>query len=71
MKAEVGTVLESEDGFYVVVETQMGQATVLSKVEDYVAKISVIRYNGEPKTIEEVIKIKVDEYMNHNKVIRF
>lgn len=71
MMHPIGTVLESEDGFYVVAEAEKGQAVVLQKIERYVEKIAMLDYEGESRYLKEILDIKVKEYMEKNTVIRF
>lgn len=68
---KVGTVLEGEDGFYVVKQTVNGQAVVLESLEKFVAGVTLMQHDGVTMSVSEFLAIKSDEYMRNNKVIRF
>lgn len=61
---DLGDVIKVDDKHYVVTEISNGQVTTRVLLEDFVSANLVIMYDGEYRTIKDVIQIHCEKYIN-------
>lgn len=70
MQIEAGSVIILPDGSkHVVTETVDGNITQTEDLETYVAHATTVKYLGEIMTLHEVLTLRVDEFLNSEKVV--
>ena len=67
----IGAVIETDEGSFVITEKQNGKPSKLEDINKYVASITLLRHQGKARTIEEILKMKVEEYSRNNRLTNF
>jgi hypothetical protein len=65
----VGTVISNEQGLHVITEIVNGQIANMEQLEDFIARSLVLEYEGELRTLKEIIQDHCDEYLLKNEII--
>lgn len=61
---DLGDVIKVDDKHYVVTEISNGQVATRVLLEDFVSANLVIMYDGEYRTIKDVIQTHCEKYIN-------
>ena len=64
MSVKIGSVIKSTLGLYVVTHITDGMISKTEKLEDFIAKNTLVKEGGEWKTINEVVEKRCDMYLN-------
>lgn len=67
----IGAVIETEEGSFVITEKQNGKPSKLEDLNKYVARITLLRHQGEARSIEEILNMKVEEYTKNNRLTNY
>ncbi|MGX7596330.1 hypothetical protein ACWNS2_13945 [Planococcus plakortidis] len=67
----IGAVIETDEGSFVITEKQNGKPSKLEDLNKYVASITLLRHQGEARTIEEILNMKVEEYTKNNRLTNY
>lgn len=65
----IGTVISDGKGYQIVTKIVNGLVAETEPIENFITKNVVIEHKGERKTIQDIINMYCDEYMDKNKVI--
>lgn len=60
---KVGDVIVNKAGRHVIMSMANGQVLDTEVMEKYIVENTLIPYNGEHRTIEEIIEIESNEYL--------
>lgn len=72
MRVNLGSVIKDEKGLHVVTGIVNGNAIAETvPLEEYISRNLVINYNGESRTIQEIIEMECDNYLSKAEVIEF
>jgi hypothetical protein len=66
---KTGTVISNEQGFHVITKIVNGQIANMERLEDFISKNVVLEYEGELRTIKEIIQLYCDEYLLKHEII--
>jgi hypothetical protein len=66
---KVGTVISNEQGLHVITEIVNRQIANMERLEDFIARNLVLEYEGELRTLKEIIQDHCDEYLLKNEII--
>jgi len=65
----VGTVISDEQGLHVITKIVNGQIANMERLEDFIARNVVLEYEGELRTLKEIIQDHCDEYLLKHEII--
>lgn len=66
---KVGTVISDEQGLHVITKIVNGQIANMERLEDFIARNVVLEYEGELRTLKEIIQDHCDEYLLKHEII--
>lgn len=66
---KIGSVIIHNDELNVVTESQNGTITGVVPLKSYIAKNVMMKFEGEFRTIDEIIEYHCDEYLQMSKLI--
>mgnify|MGYP006912946808 CR=1 FL=1 len=65
----MGTVISDEQGLHVITKIVNGQIANMERLEDFIARNVVLEYEGELRTLKEIIQDHCDEYLLKHEII--
>jgi hypothetical protein len=66
---KVGSVISQDDKLYVITEIN-NHFPKMERLEDFVSRHVIIEYDGEHRTLQEIIDIHCDIYLAGKEIIR-
>jgi hypothetical protein len=70
MILKVGAVISNKRGLWVITQIANGTIVDTEPLESFISNNVVLEFDGERRTISEIIQIHCGEYLSKNEVIK-